>query len=562
MKFSVSKKLWAGFLGLVVLLIVSGVLNYLTIPDIKERYTYLIDDRMENVITLEQLATNQNELSNDLRGYLLYKQVSYLKNRRELLENLDTTMDKLSEQLNDESALALLEEIKDAAASYEELTTKAVSTFNNGNDVEALRLAGEAEPYQAIISKKAKELITFQREQVVATQKQLNDRMKVTGVFILGVIFVASLLSMVIATIISRSITRPVKRVTSSLKQLASGDFSMEPLYIKNRDEIGEMADAFNEMASDLRTIISSTRQTAHELAAQAEELSASSEESLAASEMVAEIAEKNLISSDTQTNLVTESVEAMAEMADGIDQITHHNEAMLSSTEQVAQLVDEGAALMKDVTGQMSTISISIEESAHVISELAEHSENIRQVTRLITDIAEQTNLLALNAAIEAARAGEHGKGFAVVADEVRNLAEQSKQSATDIGRMIETIIKNVALAVGSTEAGTEKVKEGLGITERTGRVFTDIEGAATEVKEKVQSVSAAILQIQQMTERVKEGASQVQQLAVQSAAEAQSTSAATEEQLASNEEISSSAQTLSEVAERLQSQMARFTI
>ncbi|QTD41261.1 methyl-accepting chemotaxis protein [Sporosarcina sp. Te-1] len=562
MKFSVSKKMWAGFLGLVLLLIVSGVLNYLTIPDIKQRYTYLIDDRLENVITLEQLATNQNEISNDLRGYLLYKQVNYLKDRRELLGNFNMSIERLAANFDDETAQALLQEIKVAAANYEELTAGAISAFHNGDNDEALRQAGKAEPYQSLISEKAKELINYQREQVETTQKQLDKRLQVTGFFILGVIVAATVISIVIATVISRSITRPVRKVTTSLKQLASGDFSMEPLRIKNRDEIGEMADAFNEMAADLRAIIGSTRQTAHELAAQAEELSASSEENLAASEMVAEIAEKNLISSDMQTNLVTESVSAMSEMTEGINQITNHNDAMLTSSEQVTLLVEDGSALMKEVTDQMSTISLSIQESAHVISQLAEHSENIRQVTHLITDIAEQTNLLALNAAIEAARAGEHGKGFAVVADEVRNLAEQSKQSATNIGRMIETIINNVALAVGSTEAGTEKIQEGLGITVRTSRVFIEIEGAVTEVKEKVQSVSAAILQIQQMTEQVQEGAAKVQELAAQSAAEAQSTSAATEEQLASNEEISSSAQSLSEAAEKLQSEMARFTI
>src|SRR5690606_26028628 len=122
-------------------------------------------------------------------------------------------------------------------------------------------------------------------------------------------------------------------------------------------------------------------------------------------------------------------------------------------SSDEVSRLVGEGANLMKDVTDQMSSISASIRNSANIITDLSVHSENIRNVTGLITGIAEQTNLLALNAAIEAARAGEQGKGFAVVANEVRNLAEQSKDSAEEIGRMIEAVIQNVSRAVESAE-------------------------------------------------------------------------------------------------------------
>ena len=248
--------------------------------------------------------------------------------------------------------------------------------------------------------------------------------------------------------------------------------------------------------------------------------------------------------------------------MVTGINQITDDNEAMLGSSGEVARLVVAGAGLMNDVTVQMSNISKSIRQSADIITDLSVHSENIRRVTELITGIAEQTNLLALNAAIEAARAGEHGRGFAVVANEVRNLAEQSKASAEEIGRMIDAITQNVSLAVNSTEAGAERVNEGLGITEKTNKVFTQIELASNDMNMKIETVSAAINQIRTMSERVTYSAAKVQDLAIQASSEAQSTSAATEEQLAANQQIASSAQTLSEVAEKLQNDMGRFTV
>ncbi|MCM3743781.1 methyl-accepting chemotaxis protein [Sporosarcina luteola] len=562
MRCSVSKKLWTGFLSLLLLMIIAGALNYLTIPDISKEYRSFINDRMEKVLLLEQLSTNQTELSNDLRGYLLYKETKYLKNRSELLESVDEKLKKMDSSFDSEKSKALLEELKEASEQYRVYSEESLAAFNQGKDEEALVLAEKAEPHQSVFMINAERLINYQREQMIETEATIERKVKSTGIFILGVLGLVTILSMIISYLISKIITRPVGKMTDALKMLAQGDFAAEPLVIKNRDEIGEMATAFNEMKADLRTIIMNTRDSSYQLAAQAEQLTASSEESLAASEMVAEIAEKNLLASDMQVNLVNDSANAMAEMANGITQITNDNAAMLASSVEVSRLVREGAGLMKDVTDQMSNISASIQQSTEIITDLAVHSEKIRNVTGLITGIAEQTNLLALNAAIEAARAGEQGKGFAVVANEVRNLAEQSKTSAEEIGRMIDAIIQNVSLAVDSTEAGTDRVKEGLGITDKTNEVFNEIEFASNDVSSKVGTVSAAIEQIRTMSEQVTDSSKKVQELAMQAAAEAQSTSASTEEHLASNQEIASSAQTLSEVAEKLQNDMGRFTV
>lgn len=562
MRYSVSKKLWTGFLSLLLLMIIGGVMNYLTIPDISEEYKSFINDRMEKVILLEQLSTNQTELSNDLRGYLLYKETKYLKNRNELLESVDEKLKEMDGSFESEKSIALLEELKVSAEQYRVHSEEALAAFNQGQDEEALVIAEKAEPHQSLFMINAERLIHDQREQMLEAETRIEQKVKSTGIFIISVLGLITILSIIISYIISKIITRPVGKMTDALKQLADGNFALDPLRIKNRDEIGDMATAFNGMATDLRTIVTNTRDSAYQLAAQAEQLTASSEESLAASEMVAEIAEKNLLASDMQVNLVNESSAAMEQMATGIQQITQDNEAMLSSSTEVSRLVGEGADLMENVTNQMAAIASSIRQSADVISELEVHSEKIRNVTGLITGIAEQTNLLALNAAIEAARAGEQGKGFAVVANEVRNLAEQSKASAEEIGRMIDAVIQNVSMAVDSTEVGAERVNEGVGITGQTHAVFNRIEEASKDVSNKVGTVSAAIEQIRLMTDRVTEGEKKVHELAVQASTEAQSTSAATEEQLASNQEIASSAQTLSEVAEKLQNDMGRFTV
>ncbi|WP_339251222.1 methyl-accepting chemotaxis protein [Sporosarcina sp. FSL W8-0480] len=562
MKYSVGKKLWTGFLSLLLLMVIFGSFSYLTIPKISGNYKSLLHDQMEKIVLLEQLSSNQKDLSYDLRGYLLRNDKNYLENRLESLRVFDEKVGELDSSFKSKENKALLDELKIASQQYRLLADEAITAFDNGEEEKARRFSEDAEPYKTLVLSKVDQLITTQRAQIYAEEEKMEQRIESTGYFIIVVMAVVLIVSMIISYFTSRNITSPVKKMTIGLKRLAQGDFTIDPLDIKNKDEIGEMAMAFNEMKTDLRVIVANTRDSAYQLAAQAQQLTASSEESLAASELVAEIAEKNLLASDMQVNLVNSSNEAMGEMVNDINQITTDNAAMLKSSEQVLQLVEDGADLMKEVTTQMTSISNSFSQSADIITDLAVHSESIRKVTEIITGIAEQTNLLALNAAIEAARVGEQGRGFAVVANEVRNLAEQSKKSSEEIGRMIDAVIRNVSLAVNSSEVGTGLVKQGLAITGKTNNVFNEIKLATTDVSAKVETVSAAIVKIRSMTNSVTLGAEKVEELAMQTSAEAQSTSAATEEQLATHQEIASSAQTLSEVAEKLQNDMKRFTV
>ncbi|MBB4824431.1 methyl-accepting chemotaxis protein [Sporosarcina luteola] len=562
MKRTVGKKIWFGFLSVLFIMIVIGASSLWSLFKVSDEYRFLIDDRMRKIVLLEELSANQNELSNSIRGYMLYKESTLLEDREQLNTESAQILEELDSIVKSESAREILVDVTDRINTYESMTGFILEEFQKGNEKNAIGLAYEATGQLKKARDGIDQLIEHQNNQRDKTEEELHSILNSTRMLTIGLIAVAVAGSIIVARIISNSIARPVAALTSAIKQMAEGNFSSEPIQIKNKDEIGEMATAFNEMANDVRHIISGTRESAVQLAVQAEELSASSEESLAASEMVAEIAEKNIMASEAQVAIVQETSASMKEMAIGITQISEENDNMLKSTEEVTHLVSNGAALMTEFTVQMKSINRTMEESVQVISEMASQSEQIRSVTSMITSIAEQTNLLALNAAIEAARAGEHGKGFAVVAEEVRNLAEQSKQSAEEIGRMVETMIQNVDNAVARTEDGSRRVVEGLTVTGKTNEVFEQIEKAATEVRENVNSVSAAIGQMTSMVNKVAGGAVEVEKLAVQGSAEAQSTSAATEQQLAANEEISSSAQQLSTLAEQLQSNLSHFTV
>lgn len=562
MKLSVGKKLWSGFLSVLLLMVIVGASGFWSLSKVNNEYRSILDEQVTKAVVLEKLLSTQYAISTDIRGFLLFESNSFLEKREKTIETFNQYWGTLNKLNQTDSERVLLNEIKESHDSYIETTNLAISEFNNNNKEKALNTTMDANVFTGILSEQINDLINSQNEIMIQVNLEIADLIKQTRIFTAGLIVAAILLSITVAIVISRSVARPVGKMTDALMEISGGNLAIEPVTIRNKDEIGEMATALNSMTKDLRAIITNANDSAVQLAAQAEELSASSEESLAASEMVAEISEKNLFGSESQVAIVNETVSAIGEVVTGINRITEDNEAMLLSSEDVVQLVQEGASLMEDVNGQMTIISTAIGQSAGIMNGMANYSEEIRKVTSLITDIAEQTNLLALNAAIEAARAGEHGKGFAVVAEEVRNLAEQSKRSAGEIGNMIDRMIGNVTEAVASTKDGSQRVEEGLVVTERTRVVFNKIERAASDVGEKVTAVSAAIQQIRIMTDEVSSGSSRVQDLAVESSAAAQSTSAATEQQLAANEEISSSAQVLAGLSEKLQSDMGRFKV
>ncbi|PID20594.1 hypothetical protein CSV61_13510 [Sporosarcina sp. P3] len=562
MKFTVGKKLWIGFMSLVVIIIVIGLIGFLALKNINEKYSFLIDDRMYKVILLEELQSDQHNLAENIRGFMLYDSETYIKELGEIQSRRDERLNKLEQIIKVNTMRTKLESAREASVEYDKVLLSIIEEKRAGNDDQAYVIGTNGASYQQTISDNINQMIDYQGQMQDELKKEVASYTSSATLLMTILIAVGVIASVLITTIISRLISRPVGQMTNALAEVSGGNFAIEEVKIKNNDEIGDMSITLNEMVADLRGIIDRAKNSALHLAAQSEELSASSEESLAASEMVAEITEKNLQTSEMQTDIVKQATTSMEEMVTAIDVITQDNEEMLNSSEDVARLVKEGSALMGETTDQMTNISETIGNSMETIHEMSKHTESIRGVTSIIAAIAEQTNLLALNAAIEAARAGEHGKGFAVVAEEVRNLAEQSKQSTQEIGRMIDTIIHDVETVVTSTDEGRKRVAEGLASTEKTNAIFRDIEHATSDVSEKVSTVSAAIEQIRAMTDEVAGGAKRVEELAIQAAAEAQSTSAATEEQLAANEEITSSSQTLAQLAEQLQHDMARFKV
>lgn len=560
MKASISKKLWFGFSATIVLIIIISIIGSLSMNNIGDRYADILDKDIERINFARDLEVAQKDLATGLLELVALDDSSAKQRIDEEIENGTIAARGLIALIDDDKSLQLMDVLREKTVMLFESNDKIIEV--KANDGDFLSIASKSSVLNGEIIELIYEIIDVQEQNIQETRNEIEKYQ--SGIITLMIIITifSIVLGLTISYLISRSIAKPVGKVTTALEEIAQGNLTIQPIQIKNRDEIGVMAKSFNTMLEDLRSVVTSVSDSSMQVAANAQELSASSEQSLASSQMVAKSAEQQLYTSTEQSQFMNDSIAAMNELRTSIDQISGDNTQMLHATTDVKTLIDQGATSIKNVVSQMETIHETFTDTTHMMRTLEQHSNNIQSITSLITDIADQTNLLSLNAAIEAARAGEHGKGFAVVADEVRKLAEQSKKSASEIEGMVQQIQHTSNQATKTIVDGGTKVDEGMDKTNESLHVFRNIESGIEEVVFRVESVSAAVEQIQAMTASVTDSVSHVQELAVQTADTASDTSAATEQQLAATEEISQNAHTLSELAEELQSEVNHFKL
>lgn len=562
MRMTIGRKLWFGFTAILFLLVIAGGTGIWGLTKINSEYEFLIEDKIRKVILFEQLLSDQNEDAKNIRGYILYGEDSYVERRNELTVSIKEKLKELNQLVKTPSARELLADVTETSKSYEQISELIIWDVQQGKMDSAMNLAKEGSYYQEEITKNLLLLIDHQKSQQAKTEKDAKHVVQTTRIVIILFIILSVAVSAVIAGAISRSITKPVSMLTTAFERMATGDFAVEPLDIRSKDEMSVMGNSFNRMIKDLQRIIAAVRKTSTELSIQAEELSASAEESLAASETVTSITERNLHVSDNQIATVAASNQTMEQLAESISQITQDNERLQATSHYVKNKVEEGVGSMECFLSQMQTIQQTMEQSASFITEMASHSSEIKKVTSFITSIAEQTNLLALNAAIEAARAGEHGKGFAVVAEEVRQLAEQSKTSAGEISRIVNRITVDMNQAVSRVKEGNNHLGEGQEIAGQTQKLLKRIEQATEEMEDRTDAISLAIKQTHHLSGQVMQASITVGDWSKQVAEEAQSASAATEEQLSATEEITANALQVAELADSLQREVEKFTI
>ena len=420
MKLTISKKLWGGFSAVLVLLIIASIMSMWTTYDISSKYDSLIDEEMDRVSLIEKVELIQKEMSTSVLEYLMFSKLTSVEKLEDNYKQVMEITTSLSSDLKGTTSAELVAELQEKSKQLYESNNQIIEIKKKNGMYQ--KNASESTKLNLEISDVLVELKTNEDNRAVQTREELNNSVTISNIGTLILTVLSVLVGVLVSHFISRSIAKPINKVTNGLAEIADGNLTIEPIIIKNKDEVGEMATTFNKMSSDLQRIVTGVRDSSMQLAANAEELSASSEESLASSQMVAKSAEAQMLASDEQVNQMDASMQSMTDLQKGVSEIASSNDEMLKATDGVRTLVTQGFNVVTNVASQMDNIHTTFHETTEIMKNMAKHSNEIQNITSMITDISDQTNLLALNAAIEAARAGEYGKGFAVVAEEVRN--------------------------------------------------------------------------------------------------------------------------------------------
>lgn len=379
-----------------------------------------------------------------------------------------------------------------------------------------------------------------------------------------GVLLVANLIMVIIGIYISRRIiTKPINNTVDMLKDIAEGEGDLtRRLLVTTNDETGELSRWFNKFIDNIQDIIQQVNISAESVAAASEELTAISEQTTQATNQIASAIQEVASGAETQLQGAEETAKSMEEMAQGIQRIAETSSIVSEESMKTTKVADQGNESVQKAVQQMNSISESVNDTASVVKLLGERSQEIGQIVGVITDISDQTNLLALNAAIEAARAGEHGRGFAVVADEVRKLAEQSKESADQITTLIKGIQEDTTRSVYAMDGVTKEVQVGMDVVNQSGEAFVRILNAAQHVADQIQEVSAISEEMSASSEEVTASVEDMTRIASDSSSNSQNVASSSQEQLASIEEISASADSLSKMAQELQEVISKFKI
>jgi len=533
----IRSKLYASFFIIVTLMVIVGIIAIVDLNGLQGSVLDITTDKYPKTQWAGDVQEAVYQVEIAVRDGILGEDRNVIANS---LSRIDASVKKVNESVElfnknvkTQRGKELIAKFVDARARYRVELVKAINALKAGNKSEAREAMGRMAPLRGPYLDAMENIVKYQDELMKNAGTQAQENYKLALILIIVATAGAFVFAAVIGFLVTRSITTPLNIAVDTSRRISEGDLSVR-IEAHGKDETGMLLDSMKVMTGKLRDVVGRIKQASDSVASGSEQLSASSEEITR--------------TMNDQSQRSSQIATAAEEMSQTVIDIAKNASTIAQSSSETAGVARKGADVVNKSVAETKTIADTVNQSARVMQTLGATSSQIGEIVAVINDIADQTNLLALNAAIEAARAGEQGRGFAVVADEVRKLAERTAKATSEISTMIGAIQGEVGNAVESMNNTNKQVEIGLQYSVEAGSQLESIVKSVNTLQSMVSQIATATEEMSTTSEAI--------------SGDIQAVSAGAKEISLGSDQIAQSSSELARLAGELKSIVGQFRV
>ena len=543
---TIGRKMGVMILATVLLMATGmGIIIY-SYTELLRTNTQLLTEKLNSLLMLKSAEL-------ELKNYKLTQKYDHLKELQNIINKFaDETKNRL-DHARTTGNLELINILGENKSKVDEIISKVNKAMKGEKEKEIIYMdLMYAMPYFV------KGVEKFSEMEEKRFSKRRASIEITTLAFAIGIVIITIILSLNI----SYRIVSSIKRLIISIDIASKEGYLTQSLFVKSKDEMGRLAEVFNTLISNLNGIVKRIRAAAEKTSTSIQEFSSSSSELKSASQHIAQTSHDIARGAMLQVRQVEKASQVIEQMLTSVARVASRSQITAEKTTVASNIAQRGSEATKEAITKMQQINETVSKSALAAKKWDERSKQIGQIVDVITKIAEQTNLLALNTSIEAARSGEAASGFAVIAEEVRKLAEWTAKSAEQITRLIKDIQTNTTQVVISMEAGRKEVSEGMEVVNKSGIALDEVLKVMWEVAALAQEISKSTQEQVVSCEQVRNSFAAIATVADEKAQSTEEARTKAEEQTELAERIALYSQGLSKISNELVEAVQKFKV